>query len=106
MTLAVDIRFVWLLSIAVAAKRATTGQGRATRLLALAPRESARLAGNLGGLMMPYNVESARKRGRAVECTGLENRQWGNPFVSSNLTASATGIQGWGYSFSLPFLSM
>ena len=31
-----------------------------------------------------------RKRGRAVEGTGLENRRWGNPFVSSNLTASAT----------------
>ncbi len=32
----------------------------------------------------------ARKRGRAVEGTGLENRRRGNPFVSSNLTASAT----------------
>ena len=31
----------------------------------------------------------ARKRGRAVEGTGLENRRRGNPFVSSNLTASA-----------------
>ena len=30
-----------------------------------------------------------RKRGRAVEGTGLENRRRGNPFVSSNLTASA-----------------
>jgi hypothetical protein len=30
-----------------------------------------------------------RKRGRVVECTGLENRQGSNPFVSSNLTASA-----------------
>ena len=29
------------------------------------------------------------KRGRAVEGTGLENRRRGNPFVSSNLTASA-----------------
>jgi hypothetical protein len=29
------------------------------------------------------------KRGRVVECTGLENRQGSNPFVSSNLTASA-----------------
>ena len=31
----------------------------------------------------------AWKRGRAVEGTGLENRRRGNPFVSSNLTASA-----------------
>ena len=31
-----------------------------------------------------------RKRGRAVEGTGLENRRRGNSFVSSNLTASAT----------------
>ncbi len=31
----------------------------------------------------------SRKRGRAVEGTGLENRRRGNPFVSSNLTASA-----------------
>ena len=30
-----------------------------------------------------------RKRGRAVEGTGLENRRRGNSFVSSNLTASA-----------------
>ena len=30
------------------------------------------------------------KRGRAVECTGLENRQGRESFVSSNLTASAT----------------
>ena len=30
-----------------------------------------------------------RKRGRAVECTGLENRQGRESFVSSNLTASA-----------------
>ena len=29
------------------------------------------------------------KRGRAVECTGLENRQGRESFVSSNLTASA-----------------
>ena len=29
------------------------------------------------------------KRGRAVECTGLENRRRGDPSVSSNLTASA-----------------
>ena len=33
-----------------------------------------------------------RKRGRAVEGTGLENRRRGNPFVSSNLTASANTI--------------
>ena len=33
---------------------------------------------------------TAWKRGRAVEGTGLENRRRGNPFVSSNLTASAT----------------
>ena len=32
---------------------------------------------------------NGRKRGRAVEGTGLENRRRGNPFVSSNLTASA-----------------
>ena len=32
------------------------------------------------------------KRGRAVEGTGLENRRRGNPFVSSNLTASAKFI--------------
>ena len=42
----------------------------------------------------------ARKRGRAVEGTGLENRRRGNPFVSSNLTASAnplylTGVAVW-----------
>ena len=30
-----------------------------------------------------------RKRGRAVECTGLENRRGCEPIVSSNLTASA-----------------
>jgi hypothetical protein len=30
-----------------------------------------------------------RKRGRAVEGTSLENWRRGNPFVSSNLTASA-----------------
>src|SRR5688500_18426690 len=30
-----------------------------------------------------------RKRGRAVECTGLENRQALTSLVSSNLTASA-----------------
>ena len=34
----------------------------------------------------------ARKRGRAVEGTGLENRRRGNPFVSSNLTASANNL--------------
>ena len=34
----------------------------------------------------------AGKRGRAVEGTGLENRRRGNPFVSSNLTASAKFI--------------
>ena len=34
----------------------------------------------------------ARKRGRAVEGTGLENRRRGNPFVSSNLTASANPL--------------
>ena len=33
-----------------------------------------------------------RKRGRAVEGTGLENRRRGNPFVSSNLTASANNL--------------
>ena len=33
-----------------------------------------------------------RKRGRAVECTGLENRQGRESFVSSNLTASANFI--------------
>ena len=33
-----------------------------------------------------------RKRGRAVEGTGLENRRRGNPFVSSNLTASANPL--------------
>ena len=33
-----------------------------------------------------------RKRGRAVECTGLENRQGRESFVSSNLTASANYI--------------
>ena len=32
------------------------------------------------------------KRGRAVECTGLENRQGRESFVSSNLTASATRL--------------
>ncbi len=32
------------------------------------------------------------KRGRAVEGTGLENRRRGNPFVSSNLTASANAF--------------
>ena len=31
----------------------------------------------------------ARKRGRAVEGTGLENRRRSDLFVSSNLTASA-----------------
>ena len=31
-----------------------------------------------------------RKRGRAVECTGLENRRGFAPSVSSNLTASAS----------------
>jgi len=36
-----------------------------------------------------YTGGRVRKRGRVVECTGLENRQGGNPFVSSNLTASA-----------------
>ena len=35
---------------------------------------------------------TAWKRGRAVEGTGLENRRRGNPFVSSNLTASAKFI--------------
>ena len=29
------------------------------------------------------------KRGRVVECTGLENRRGFTPIVSSNLTASA-----------------
>ena len=29
------------------------------------------------------------RRGRAVECTGLENRQGCEPFESSNLSASA-----------------
>src|SRR6266849_5348398 len=28
--------------------------------------------------------------GRAVECTGLENRRWSNPTVGSNPTLSAT----------------
>ena len=37
----------------------------------------------------------ARKRGRAVEGTGLENRRRGNPFVSSNLTASAMHAVLW-----------
>ncbi len=35
----------------------------------------------------------AWKRGRAVEGTGLENRRRGNPFVSSNLTASARTLR-------------
>ena len=39
----------------------------------------------------PYN-SLPRKRGRAVECTGLENRQRRKAFVSSNLTASAKPI--------------
>jgi hypothetical protein len=30
------------------------------------------------------------KRGRVVECTGLENRRGFAPIVSSNLTASAS----------------
>jgi hypothetical protein len=34
-------------------------------------------------------VKTVRKRGRVVDGTSLENWQWGNPFVSSNLTASA-----------------
>jgi len=39
------------------------------------------------GITDPANQR--RKRGRVVECTGLENRHRGNPVVSSNLTASA-----------------
>ena len=35
-------------------------------------------------------ILSKRKCGRVVECTGLENRRRLTPFVSSNLTASAT----------------
>lgn len=30
-----------------------------------------------------------RRGGRAADCTGLENRRWGNPFASSNLAPSA-----------------
>jgi hypothetical protein len=36
-----------------------------------------------------YNAGSPRKRGRVVEGSSLENCRRGNPFVSSNLTASA-----------------
>src|SRR5690625_5690660 len=34
-------------------------------------------------------MHQQRKRARVVEWTGLENQRWGNPSVSSNLTASA-----------------
>ena len=44
-----------------------------------------------GGIIDRLQFKS-RKRGRAVEGTGLENRRRGNPFVSSNLTASATSF--------------
>lgn len=44
-------------------------------------------------------ILSKRKCGRVVECTGLENRRRLTPFVSSNLTASASSI----YSFTSPF---
>jgi hypothetical protein len=37
-----------------------------------------------------YNAGSLRKRGRVVEGSSLENCRRGNPFVSSNLTASAS----------------
>lgn len=33
--------------------------------------------------------QNFRKRGRVVECNGLENRRGFTPLVSSNLTASA-----------------
>src|SRR5690625_909063 len=36
-----------------------------------------------------YGMHQQRKRARVVEWTGLENQRWGNPSVSSNLTASA-----------------
>jgi hypothetical protein len=36
----------------------------------------------------------ARRGGRAVECTGLENRQGFTTLVSSNLTLSANKISG------------
>jgi hypothetical protein len=36
-----------------------------------------------------YNAGSLGKRGRVVEGSSLENCRRGNPFVSSNLTASA-----------------
>ena len=41
---------------------------------------------------LPYGIMPlpSRKRGRAVEGTSLENWRRGDPFVSSNLTASAT----------------
>ena len=39
----------------------------------------------------PFCVHwTLRRCGRAVDCTGLENRQGFTPLVSSNLTASAT----------------
>ena len=37
----------------------------------------------------PVRGTKIRGRGRAVECTGLENRRWGNLVVSSNLTVPA-----------------
>jgi hypothetical protein len=33
-----------------------------------------------------------RRGGRAVECTGLENRRWSDPTVGSNPTLSANAI--------------
>ena len=36
-----------------------------------------------------------RRVGRAVECTGLENRQGRKILVSSNLTLSASQAHGW-----------
>jgi hypothetical protein len=43
----------------------------------------------LARLNLTLPIRRLRKRGRVVECTGLENRHRGNPIVSSNLTASA-----------------
>src|SRR5690606_6918152 len=39
-----------------------------------------------------HTADTRRKRGRAVEGTGLENRQGFAPFVGSNPTASASHI--------------
>lgn len=47
----------------------------------------------VGALADIITTSSTRKLGRAVECTGLENRQGCEPFVSSNLTASANKLR-------------